>query len=127
MKVLLLEPDRLLASSYSRALEHAGHKVTICATAQAAIYCADDVMPDVVITELQLVGHSGIEFLYEFCSYSDWQQVPIIVLTHVPVGEFANSWQLLKDQLNVRAYLYKPLTSLQTLLKTLNDFATVEA
>jgi DNA-binding response OmpR family regulator len=123
--VLLIEPDRVLARTYFDALTHAGHEVHICATAQGGIYCADDFKPDVVILELQLVAHSGIEFLYEFRSYPDWQNIPVIITTNVPAGEFSGSWRLLRNQLGVSQYLYKPHTTLKKLLNTVNDFATV--
>lgn len=116
MKLLLIEPDRVLATTYGRALQQAGHTVQVAATAQTAIHAADQRRPDAVIMELQLVGHSGIEFLYEFRSYEDWSAIPALVLTGVPAGEFADSWELLRDHLGVRAYHYKPITSLRTLL-----------
>lgn len=123
-QVLLIEPDRQLARVYFDALTHAGHKVQICATAQAGIFCADDIQPDIVLLELQLVAHSGIEFLYEFRSYPDWEKIPVVVVTNVPAGEFSGSWKLLRDQLCVSQYLYKPLTSLRHLLRTVNDAVT---
>jgi DNA-binding response OmpR family regulator len=127
MNILLIEPDRLLADTYRQALEAASHKVIMCASAQSAIFAADTVMPDVVILELQLVDHSGIEFLYEFRSYPEWQQVPVLIQSTVPAREFDNSWDLLKTQLGVTAYHYKPLTSLQTLISSVNDLASVPA
>lgn len=123
MNVLLLEPDRLLADTYRQALESVGHSVVMCASAQSAIYAADEIKPDLVIVEIQLIGHSGIEFLYEFQSYADWQHIPVIVQSHVPAGEFAGSWELLQKELNVRAYFYKPLTSIRSLLKSVAEFA----
>lgn len=126
-QILLVEPDRLLARIYFECLTVAGHTVQICATAQSAIFCADDITPDVVILELQLVSHSGIEFLYEFRSYPDWQDIPVIANTNVPAGEFSGSWKILRDQLGVAQYLYKPVTNLKKLLSTVNEFAAVQA
>lgn len=123
MKILLLEPDKVLADTYRQLLMSQGHKVVMCATAQAAIFAADDLQPDLVITELQLTSHSGIEFLYEFRSYDDWTDVPVMILTNVPAGEFAGSWELLKNELGVASYHYKPLTSLRTLLRSVNALA----
>lgn len=125
MKIVLLEPDRVLADTYRQALMHEGHRVVMCASAQAAVFAADELQPDLVIMELQLTGHSGIEFLYEFRSYDDWANVPVLVLTNVPAGEFSGSWDLLRDQLQVYAYHYKPLTSLRTLLRSVNSLAPV--
>lgn len=124
MKILLVEPDRILADTYRQALTGDGHKVVMCAGAQAAIFAADELQPDLVILELQLTGHSGIEFLYEFRSYDDWTAVPVIAHTNVPAGEFGGSWELLRDQLGVSGYHYKPLTSLRTLLRSVNSFVS---
>lgn len=118
MKILLLEPDKVLADTYRQALLSAGHKVIMCATAQAAVLAADDFTPDLVVMELQLTGHSGIEFLYEFRSYQDWLGIPVLIMTNVPAGEFDGSWDLLQRQLGIAAYHYKPLTSLRTLLRS---------
>lgn len=127
MKIILLEPDKVLADTYRQVLISAGHKVVMCATAQAAIFAADELKPDVVVLELQLTGHSGIEFLYEFRSYDDWTAVPAVVLTNVPAGEFDGSWELLRDQLGVTAYHYKPMTSLRTLLRSVAAVAPTPA
>lgn len=121
MNIILLEPDKVLADIYRAALQAAGHKVTMCASAQAAIFAADELCPDLIITELQLVGHSGIEFLYELRSYEDWQNLPVIVLSQVPAGEFSGNWDLLSGELGVAAYHYKPLTSLRTLLRSVGQ------
>lgn len=114
--ILLIEPDRLLATTYGQALTDAGHHVVAAATAQAGIQAADAVAPALVILELQLVEHSGIEFLYEFRSYQDWQAIPVLVHSSVPPGEFNHSRQLLKEELGVQTYLYKLHTSLRELL-----------
>jgi DNA-binding response OmpR family regulator len=127
MKILLIEPDRLLAGTYKKALEQASHSVVVASTAQAAIHAADDLQPDLVILELQLVSHSGIEFLYEFRSYADWQAIPVVVVSNVPPGEFADSWQLLREELGVQNYHYKPRTTLRALLRTVDSFAPVSS
>ena len=126
-QILLVEPDRLLADTYRHALESAGHQVVMCASAQSAIFAADEIKPDLVILELQLIKHSGIEFLYEFHSYPDWQNIPILIQTYVPAGEFAGSWDMLQAELGVRAYFYKPLTTIRKLLMTVAEFAPVIA
>ena len=126
MKILLVEPDVLLAQTYTGALEHAGHEVNVAGTAQTAIHAADDTTPDLVVLEMQLVSHSGIEFLYEFRSYDDWRDVPVLALSQVPPGEFMGTWELLQSELGVRKYLYKPRTTLAKLLKTVDEFATIK-
>jgi DNA-binding response OmpR family regulator len=121
--ILLVEPDRLIAKTYMQVLQSAGHSVQVCATAQSAVFCADEQPPDLLILELQLVGHSGIELLYELRSYLDWQELPVVIVTNVPAGEFQGSWQLLRDELGVQAYHYKPLFSLTALREMVGEYA----
>ena len=115
-KILLLEPNAPLGRVYAAALAKHGYKVSWQKNAQEAIHEADQNKPDVVIAELQLAGHNGIEFLYELRSYSDWQSVPVIVLSHVPEPKPA-----LASRLKVAAYLYKPRTSLEQLVASVGN------
>jgi DNA-binding response OmpR family regulator len=124
--ILLIEPDKLLAETYFLALDAAGHHVMACAGAQSAVMVADRHRPELVILELQLVEHSGIEFLYEFRSYPEWQAIPVIVNSLVPPAEFQTN-ALLQDELGVVAYLYKPHTSLKQLLNTVSEHLPVRA
>ena len=115
MKIVLIEPDRLLADIYRQTLEAAGHEVIPVRGAQAGIMAVDFLQPDIIITELQLVGHSGLEFLYELRSYAEWQTIPVVIQTSVPPSEFNANRDLLTDQLGVTAYLYKPQSTLADL------------
>jgi DNA-binding response OmpR family regulator len=123
--MLLVEPDRKLARTYAQYFEAHGHKVVISSAAQPAISAADQQAPDVVILELQLVAHSGVEFLHEFRSYGDWRSIPIIVHSHVSPQEFLASQKLLK-LLGVAAYHYKPRTSLHALLQSVEEVVAHE-
>lgn len=124
--VLVLEPDVRLGNVYADALRARKHHVILCTTAQAAVCEADGSCPDVVILELQLTGHSGIEFLYEFRSYPDWQRIPVIIISHVPPNEFAKSSDLLRRRLGVKAYYYKPSTNLLAIQRAV-DAVLVES
>jgi DNA-binding response OmpR family regulator len=120
--ILLLEPDAVLAATYIRALEqHAGHTLRLTVSAQDAVYQVDERIPDVIIVELQLVAHSGIEFLYELRSYTEWQDIPVIIHSCIPPTEFADSQELLHSRLGMLEYLYKPQTSLRKLLWSVRE------
>lgn len=125
--ILLIEPDRVLAEIYRQTLMAEGHTVVCCASAQAAVISADQHRPDVIILELQLIEHSGVEFLYEFRSYQDWQSIPVIIHTQVPPNEFNSNRRLLKDELNVHTYLYKPRISLRELVDQVAETLAVPA
>lgn len=117
----MLEPDSLLASTYQQAFELHEHTVRRSVSAQDAVFLVDERMPDVIIVELQLVAHSGIEFLYELRSYPEWQYIPVLIHSCIPPTEFDGSMGLLKDLLMVRKFLYKPHTSLQALLREVRE------
>lgn len=126
MNILLIEPNRLLAAAYRRALEKTGHAVTWQQTAQAAISAADTQKPDVIVLELQLVGHSGVEFLYELRSYTDWQTIPVIVHSFVPEENLVLQRGQLK-QLGIAAIFYKPTTTLNQLVRAVNEMPVTTA
>lgn len=115
--VLLIEPNTLLATTYRLFLEHAGFSVVHVTGAQAAIEAADKLTPDVVVLELQLAGHSGLEFLHEFRTYREWQGVPVVVHTVLNQQQWAFAKGPLERELGVTAFLYKPQTSLEELLR----------
>ena len=114
MHILLIEPDAVLAATYASALEAAGHTVAHAHTAQQAVMLADEQKPALVILEPQMARHNGIEFLYEFKSYPEWQRIPVIILTSMPPGEL-EKLSVLRTQLSVVAMLGKSKTSLADL------------
>jgi len=120
MHVLLIEPDRLQARTLVAALERAGHSVAHAVSAQGAVHAADERIPDVVVLELQLPHHNGVEFLYEFRSYPEWLQIPIVLHTFVPEVELAHA-ATLYTELGVVRTLYKPATSLAALCAALQQ------
>lgn len=119
MHILLVEPDQLQAANYRLALERAGHSVAHGSNAQRALSAADDRKPDVVILELLLPLHNGVEFLYEFRSYPEWQDVPIVVLSLVP-EDLIGGYAALFEQLGAVQYFYKPQTKLARLIQAVD-------
>ena len=118
MNLLLIEPDKILGAVYKKHLQRNGIVVQWARAGQEAIVLADTNKPDVVILELQLPGHGGVGFLYEFCSYVDWQHIPIVLHTLASIPS--------KEQLfglNIVDCLYKPTTSLTRLVSVVKDLA----
>lgn len=92
-------------------------EITVAGDAASAIKKASEKMPDLVILELSLAGHSGLEFLYEFRTYNDWKGIPVIIYSSVrldPEVLKSKTW----EQLDIAAYAYKPETSLRSLRLT---------
>ncbi len=118
--VLVVEPDELLAKTYRRILTDSGYYVRASTNAQDAITDIDSTKPDVIIVEIQLRLHNGIELLNEIRSYPDLSEIPIIVLTYIPEASF---YGLLNNkQLKISKYLYKTQATHQDIL-----FAVQEA
>jgi DNA-binding response OmpR family regulator len=120
MNILLIEPDVKLAGIYQAALQQAGHTVHRASAAQEAVHEADNSKPDIVVLELQLAKHNGVEFIYEFRSYSEWQNVPIILLTMVPPHSLGITAEMLQ-QLGITDCLYKPATNLRKLVEAVGE------
>jgi CheY-like chemotaxis protein len=119
--VLLMETDHILAKNLSKYLSSLGHEVSWHVEPQSAIDQADKKRPDVIILDLMLANHrSGIEFLYEFRSYPEWQNLPVVIFSHVAAEDFKGCLDSLK-QLNVAAFRYKPTTSLSDLAQSIDQ------
>lgn len=122
MNILLIEPDARLAAIYTQAFTNAGHGLRHAGSAQVAVHIADEFTPDVAVLELQLVGHNGIEFIYEFRSYAEWKEIPIVLLTMVAPHSLGITNDLL-GQLGIVDILYKPATNLQQLVRAVTEAA----
>lgn len=120
MKILLIEPDKVLAKTYLTYLKQHGFEVFYASDAQYAVHVIDDKQPDAILLEMQLARHNGIEFLYELRSYADWQHIPVIAHTLLGPSSMSMSSELLRA-LGVVTYLYKPATSLSKLKRTITE------
>ena len=114
-KVVLVEPDTVLAKQYFEALISDSYEVVVRHNAHDALEVLDDSV-SVLVLELQLGPHNGLELLYEIRSYQDLADTPVVVLSTVSPSRVvgAESYKLL----GIKEYLYKPQTSLDTLRHT---------
>src|SRR5690242_5912455 len=85
--VLLIESDKILAANVTKVLQRSGHNVDWQIDPQVALDKVDANLPQLIILDLVLAGRSGIEFLYEFRSYPDWQTLPVIIFSSYAVEE----------------------------------------
>lgn len=116
-----METDHILAKNLSKYLSKLGHEVAWCVEPQEAIDSADKHQPDVIILDLMLANHrSGVEFLYELRSYPEWQNLPVVIFSHVAAENLKGCLESLQ-QLNVAAFRYKPTTSLTDLAASIDQ------
>jgi len=121
MRILLVEPDRMLAANIGAILGGAGHKVEWHVNPQEAVNSLDDKSADMVIMDLVLCQHSAIEMLYEMRSYSEWQSLPVIIYSSLPAREVLSCVASL-EQLGVTAYHHKSFTPLSELVHTIEKY-----
>lgn len=124
MQVLLIEPDKVLAATYMAALKQAGHTAVWQSSAQGAIAAIDEQVPNIIVLEVNLAKHNGIEFLFELRSYEDLQDIPVILLTTVPEHDLGLT-HAAKTQLGITAYLYKPHATLADIVRAIQAAALV--
>jgi ActR/RegA family two-component response regulator len=114
--IFLLEPDILLAKKYIEAFNLFGYSVEHFSSAEAAIIASATQRPMVIIIELQLVGHNGIEFIQELRSYPDLDRVSLVINTFIPEHELGLSAHD-KQLLGIAEFCYKPQTSIDHLMR----------
>lgn len=118
MNILLVEPDNIIAESMISKFSEIGNVVHE-KNAQSALNSIEKIIPDVIVLELQLGDHNGIEFLHELRSYTEWQMIPVIVNTRNIKATFSQ-YKKAFLQLGVKEVLYKPKTSNLNLLNKIN-------
>ena len=123
--VLFIEPDSTLAAAYANVLTQKGYHVDFAKSAQQAIAAADRQLPDVVVLELQMARHNGVEFMYEFKSYTEWQDIPIVILSALSTRELAG-YRDVVEKLHIARVLKKSETTAVQLAKELDAVCSVE-
>ncbi len=113
MKILLLESNKELAEATKLWFENAGHEVEVAFSAQQAVYCAEN-SPAVIVMELALPVHNGLEFLYELRSHQDWAGIPVVIYSRIS-AETADLSQDIMHRLGIVDHLYKPTTTFKKL------------
>ena len=109
----------MLADLYQLVIEQAGHKVRRASDAQKALDLLDKFKADLVVLDMMLPGHNGIEVLHEMQSFADWKSLPVIVLSALNQEDFGltkSQWQ----EYGVVEYLYKPAAKMDKIIEAIN-------
>lgn len=122
--VMLIDSDNVLSDTLGRLLEKCGYTVIVASEAQQAVNLADANMPSLVITELLLREHNGLEFIYEFRSYPEWQDVPIIVMSRISEAE-SGITEYIRQTLSIVSYIYKPDFSRHKFLREVKKYVRI--
>ncbi len=114
MRILVIEPSRDFGNLLKQNFKSKQFDVDLAYCAQEALRLADKKRPDLAILELNLPSHNGLEFLYELKSHWDWQDMPVIVYSHLTPEETKIDKKL-QTRLGIREFLYKSQVSLEKL------------
>jgi two-component system phosphate regulon response regulator PhoB len=80
-RVLVVEDESAIAELISINLRHAGHEVSIAATADQAQADVDRVLPDLVVLDWMLPGQSGLALAKRWRGQTRTRELPLIMLT----------------------------------------------
>ena len=80
-RVLVVEDETAIAELIAINLRHAGHAVTIAATAEQARHEIDAKLPDLVVLDWMLPGQSGLALARQWRGNARTRELPIIMLT----------------------------------------------
>jgi two-component system phosphate regulon response regulator PhoB len=80
-RILVVEDESAIAELIAINLRHAGHDVTIAASAEQAQRAIDGMLPDLVVLDWMLPGQSGIALSRRWRSDARTRELPIIMLT----------------------------------------------
>jgi CheY-like chemotaxis protein len=125
-KVLILESDKVLAQNLGYILRRKGYQVSWAGGPQAGIEKVDSWRPDVIVMDLILGGHGGIEFLYELRSYPEWQKLPVVIFSSLAANELAGHEAEL-GQLDIAAHFYKPEATLSEVADAVERAGSLQA
>lgn len=79
--VLVVEDESAIAELIAINLRHAGHDVTLAATAEQALHAVSGALPDLVLLDWMLPGESGLALAKRWRSDARTRELPIIMLT----------------------------------------------
>jgi len=79
--VLVVEDEAAIAELILLNLRHAGHEVTLAASAEQAQAAVDGVLPDLVLLDWMLPGQSGLALARRWRGEARTRELPIIMLT----------------------------------------------
>lgn len=122
-RILLLEPDELLASKYKKVLHNSGFTVNHVTSAQAALHSINKQTPHIIVVEVYIKDHNGIEFLHELQSYQDTADIPVVLLTYASKSQLGIN-TLEWSNFSIADYCYKPKTTETDLVKVISSIKT---
>ncbi len=80
-RIVVVEDEAAIAELIAINLRHAGHQVTLAASAEQAQRAIDAVLPDLVLLDWMLPGQSGLALARQWRASERTRELPVIMLT----------------------------------------------
>jgi DNA-binding response OmpR family regulator len=116
-RLLLVDDDGLVISSYRNRLSAHGFQVNVAPDANTAMTVLRGVRPDLVVLDLMMPGISGVEVLKFIRSEPKLATLPVIVLTNA----YMNDLGFQADALGVERALLKAQCSPSVLMSVIDE------
>jgi len=81
MTVLVVDDDRIIRSTITDVLEHAGYAVVVGQDAVEGLRLARERRPDVILLDLALPKRSGLDMLDDLKGSQETRSIPVILIT----------------------------------------------
>lgn len=92
--ILLVDDDSFITAVYRTKFQNEGYAVEVATDAEQALASIGEIIPDLVILDLQMPGLSGVEVLRRLRAESKTRAVPVVVFTNAFVGSLVDqAWK----------------------------------
>jgi len=78
-KILIVDDDDLVCMSLKRVLTKIEYDVAICMNGNEVLYTVGQFQPDVILLDIYLTTHNGIEILKQL--QNDYFDIPVVMIT----------------------------------------------
>ena len=106
--ILIVEDEPWLADMYTHAFSNADIRTFVAPTAADALQALDEHTQEIelVLLDVLMPEHNGIEVLYEMVGYSDWAHNPVVLLSNLTPSEL-HIQEHIKETLHIKRIVEK--------------------
>jgi len=85
--ILVIDDEASVVGEVTAALSPSGYTCHGCTSADAALEMARQIVPELIISDINLAGHSGLELCERIKSEDDLREVPLMFLSGAQVPD----------------------------------------
>ncbi len=116
-KILIVEDDRFLASSYELAFENEHFELQLQYDGEAVVETAQTFQPDIILLDIILPKKDGFTVLKELKADAKTKHIPVIIASNLGQEEEVTKGKTL----GAVAYIVKSDTSITDVVKIVKD------